>query len=367
VHTIINTLLSILSFGYKIPKDFKDVYILKTGALGDFLFLIPSLESLRRHHKGRIILIFLIPNKKTAANVGVYNDTDRPFYVEFFKNKLYNEVIYMKPRFFQNILLKRKGQKIIITGPGESPLRIIKKIIFFRLNGVFSKIIGVNSDYYRIGSNIYARNKINEIDHYEANLNSLKEYLPELLYQDLKPVKIQDMLNNEEIYLTLEKYNLNNYIVISIGSLKEHKKWPVINYIDLIRYILSNSSHEIVLTGTKKDLMDSEKITNEIKSLRIINLVGRTSLKELFIIISKSEYTVGNDGGAMHVAGIFGIKSISISPSLEPEGSIAPFQNKQNQIYNKTTCSPCYSMNLCPISTNKCIRNISVQQVIDKI
>jgi len=98
-----------------------------------------------------------------------------------------------------------------------------------------------------------------------------------------------------------------------------------------------------------------------------LNNILKASGYFLKIIGVKSEYTLGNDGGAMHVAGIFGIKSISISPSLEPKGSIAPFRNKQYQVYNRTTCSPCYSMNHCPLGTKECIRSITVDKIIDKI
>lgn len=368
--------INFLSFGYR-SSNVKKIKILKTGALGDFIFLLPSLYLLRSKSNCKIIIYFTIPNKTTVKHIKKYNSGKKIDYVEFFKPYLFDEVVYIENLFSIKLFWHNVNdlfiQKIIITKtPGENPVRLIKKIIFLRMNGLFNSINGTDFTYYRSKFNRIIHSKelkvFEHLNHYEANFLSIKSIFSDLQFSQIKPLNVNQYFSKPDIldYLDSIYVEKNEYVVMSIGSLKPHKIWPHYNYINLIKLICKNSNKKIVLSGTSLDLEISKAIEFEVDT-KIINMVGKTSFRNLLILLSNANVVIGNDGGALHLAALFGKPVISISPSLEPKGSVAPIFNHDFQIINTSiSCSPCYKMEECPLKSNECIKSISVDQVYFK-
>lgn len=369
------TLIKLFSIGLPSLKTNK-IKILKTGGLGDFIFLIPTLNYIRQSTTCKVILFFGLPNKSTAANVKSYNRGSAIEYVEFFKPLLFDEIVYINNKISFSLIIKNlfdtfSHKFIVLRNPGEHPIRLLKKIIFFRLNGVLAPIYGTEFNYYRSfsKSKLLSNNQIiNLQNHYEANFNSLKSVFQDLDYNDLLPLDIYSYFEKSIVNRYLKDFDLENqnYIVLSIGSLKPHKIWPFHNFINLIRLISSDFKGKIVLTGTIKDLQIARAITDK-SEIMVLNLVGETDFKKLLVLLAQSRLVIGNDGGALHLAASFGKKVIAITPALEPKGSVAPIFNDHNQLINSSlACAPCYQMEDCPLRTYECINSISVDSVFHK-
>ena len=77
------------------------------------------------------------------------------------------------------------------------------------------------------------------------------------------------------------------------------------------------------------------KRLQKIKPEKIVNLCGKTNIKELMEIISKSKFHISHDDGTMHVASIFNKKSIAIFSTLTVKFSWFPDNKNLNFFYPK--------------------------------
>src|SRR5438309_11796332 len=87
---------------------------------------------------------------------------------------------------------------------------------------------------------------------------------------------------------------------------------------------------------------------------RAFNLVAATPIGELPALLSTCRLFIGNDSGAMHVAGAVGIPVIGIFGPTDPEGT-RPTTPPFTLIRQPVACSPGFLRN-CPIAHRRMTR-----------
>jgi len=104
------------------------------------------------------------------------------------------------------------------------------------------------------------------------------------------------------------------------------------------------------------------------RSNRIVNLAGQLTLNELMALFSRARLMITNDSGPMHIAAAVGLSTVALFGPESPE-FYGPLGNKSINLFASLPCSPCLNMYnakvfRCPINA-KCMRDISVEQVVD--
>lgn len=89
-------------------------------------------------------------------------------------------------------------------------------------------------------------------------------------------------------------------IVIHPGSRNPTRRWPY--YKELIEEINKSFDATMIITGDIGEALYINKILEEIDTEKIVNLVGKTTLKQLIALLSVSDIVIGNDTGIMHIA-----------------------------------------------------------------
>ncbi len=140
------------------------------------------------------------------------------------------------------------------------------------------------------------------------------------------------VLNQETVDLTLAKFSLTPpYIVFCPGAeYGPAKRWPHYHYAALAKH-LNQEGYPVLLLGSKKDQSVSEAIINEgIHQNALINLTGKTSLKEAIALIQAASAIISNDSGLMHIAAaldkplvaLFGPTSPQFTPPLSKKAQV---------------------------------------------
>jgi ADP-heptose:LPS heptosyltransferase len=83
-------------------------------------------------------------------------------------------------------------------------------------------------------------------------------------------------------------------------------------------------------------------------------------------VLQRCAVLVGNDGGAMHLAAAVGCPAVSLIPGIEFPGSVDPWGYSHLSVRHPTQCSPCYSFTYCPLGHQDCMREITVDAVLEK-
>jgi len=139
------------------------------------------------------------------------------------------------------------------------------------------------------------------------------------------------------------------------------KCWEPGRYAALADRLIADFDADIILFGSPQENDIAARIVEAMRH-HAYNLVGATSISELPALLSNCSLFIGNDSGAMHVAGAVGVPVIGIFGSTDPEGT-RPMTSRFTLIREPVDCSPCF-LRKCPID-HRCMTRISVERVFE--
>lgn len=128
-----------------------------------------------------------------------------------------------------------------------------------------------------------------------------------------------------------------------------------------------SKTHEIIIFGTSSEAEICAKIEALLQKngVKVRNLCGKTSLNELCALISRLNFFVSNDSGAMHIAAFYQTPTIAIfGPTRFTQTS--PWQCKNAKILHlNLPCQPCMKRE-CPLKHHACMADLKPEFVIDE-
>jgi len=139
------------------------------------------------------------------------------------------------------------------------------------------------------------------------------------------------------------------------------KRWPVEHFAGLARESVRHMNARVLLFGSKDDIDLAEAIRQEAGE-GVINLAGKTTLRQLLALIQQCRVIVSNDSGTMHAATAVKTPVIAIFGSTDPLKS-GPIGNHNRVIYDKLDCSPCFDRT-CRYGHYDCLKRIAPQAVL---
>jgi len=363
---ILISVIPIIFFTKKKKAKNRKLLIIRIDAIGDFIIFSPMLKYYRKLYPNyKITLLINEINKELAER---FNFVDEIITIDRKKTK--NSIFYLANTL---IKLNKKAFDIVIY-PTYSREPIGDLLV--KASGAKEKI-GFNGDLSNISkeekqkNNQYYTKLINPEPGIKLETERNKEFiesLDKIVVNNYIPFFNPSSSDEKKAIGLLNKNGLkkvNKFVVICIGGLGNKRKWPLQKYCKIIDYLKKRKSVEIVICGSKNDQVNActlENITNHY----ITNITGKTSLPVLAAILKKSLLYIGNDTGPAHLSAAVENPTICIMGGghfgrFFPYGNL----NKNKIVYHKM---PCFGCNWnCKYRTTKCIENISVKQVIDKI
>ena len=133
--------------------------------------------------------------------------------------------------------------------------------------------------------------------------------------------------------------------VIFPGAGWSSKLWGADNYA-LLAQVLTYRGLKVAIGGSGADLEIARKVIELSKPLNLINLLGRTTLRELMGLTSQAAICIGADTGPIHVAAAVGTPTVTLfGPSSgERAGTLGP---RAVNVSTTASCSPCFKKT-CP-------------------
>jgi heptosyltransferase-2 len=126
------------------------------------------------------------------------------------------------------------------------------------------------------------------------------------------------------------------------------KQWPASHYVQLLQKLTMTHAVTLVLLGDRyDDQVDWIAQNVQAQGARVLNLKGRTSLRELAAVISHLDLLITNDSGPMHLAvalqtPVTALFGPTAAEALFPAG---PFRTA---LQSPVPCSPCYPFGRFP-------------------
>jgi heptosyltransferase-2 len=152
------------------------------------------------------------------------------------------------------------------------------------------------------------------------------------------------------------------------------KRWPVERFIAAAaevqkrsncRWLIFGGAHETELASQIAEGINQAAGTGDQGSAPL-NVAGRSSLRDLCVLLKACRVLLTNDSGPMHVAAAVG------TPVVVPFGSTSPEMtgpglpgSREGLLIGQAPCAPCF-LRQCPVDF-RCMNSISVPQVVDAL
>ncbi len=149
---------------------------------------------------------------------------------------------------------------------------------------------------------------------------------------------------------------LSGFIAVSPVAFWPTKLWQDAKFAELCDRIQKELRTRVVLTGEKVEQV--ERIANLMKT-SVLNLGGRTSLRELAALYKRAALLVTTDSGPMHIAAAVGTPVVALFGPTDPSRT-GPYGFNHRIIQRKLPCSPCFRKQC---TNPRCMAEISVEEV----
>jgi lipopolysaccharide heptosyltransferase II len=144
------------------------------------------------------------------------------------------------------------------------------------------------------------------------------------------------------------------------------KRWPPDRVGRLIVQLASAHGVVPVLVGAGDDRITGREIESSLPAgTRLVNLIGRTTLRMLAGVIARCAAFVSNDSGAMHVAAALGVPLTAIFGPTNERVTAPSSLGAVDVILRQVFCRPCMLRD-CPID-HRCMKRIHVEDVAQSV
>lgn len=140
------------------------------------------------------------------------------------------------------------------------------------------------------------------------------------------------------------------------------KCWPPERFRALIEKLNQDLSASILLFGDHSSSKMIHSICDGMPK-NVLNLAGKTNLRQLVALIASCRLVLSNDSGPMHLAYASQTPVLVIFGSTDPVVT-GPYKMGE-VIYKQVDCSPCFKRT-CPIDF-RCMLRIEVEEVFEKM
>lgn len=138
------------------------------------------------------------------------------------------------------------------------------------------------------------------------------------------------------------------------------KRWPPERVAALGAELHREYQARLVLLGGPPERPVADRI-KELLGCPVLDLVGRTELRQVLAVLSLLKVLVTNDSGLMHAAAALGVPLVAIFGSTDPMAT-GPFSQRATVLHHPQDCSPCFKRT-CDIGY-PCLNAITVAEVM---
>jgi lipopolysaccharide heptosyltransferase II len=154
-----------------------------------------------------------------------------------------------------------------------------------------------------------------------------------------------------------------SFAVLFAGTRWESKRWFPEQIAQCASLLRDRFQLDSVLLGARED-EEVAKQTLAGASVSVVNLVGRTSLREAIGVIARAQVAIGPDTGLMHIAAAVGTPVVSLWGATDPKRT-GPYGFAHLVIQGEARCVPCRRRH-CSIG-RICMQSISKEQIAAKV
>ena len=333
----------------KIPRDFqpKKILIILHGSIGDVTRALPLAGALRRGFPAARIVWSVEPPSLPLLRGNEAIDEILIFDRPRWQSALIGFLAEVRRRKFDLVLdLQRHFKSGLISRWSGASFRLgFHRDDSKEFNWIFNNLhIEAYGD------------AISKLEHYGKFIDALGIERGDLRW---------DFRLTTAERAAVEKHLLpaqRDFAVLFAGTRWQSKQWLPAQIAECADVLKREFDLDAVLLGSSADEKIARQSAAEART-NVVNLVGRTSLREAIGIIEKAKLAVGPDTGLMHIAAAVGTPVISLWGATDPART-GPHCFADLVIRGRAPCVPC-NRRQCRIG-RICLQSITCAEIADK-
>jgi heptosyltransferase-1 len=157
---------------------------------------------------------------------------------------------------------------------------------------------------------------------------------------------------------------------VHAGARWETKRWPVEKFAALITRALDTWKGSVVILGSKAEKSDCQRLQTILEAGRrpgelpgVVNLAGRSTLKQLAALLERVDFALSNDSGPMHLAAGLGVPTLGLFTCTSATRS-GPAGDQHEMVSTTLACAAGYHKT-CPHRGEDhlaCFRELEVER-----
>lgn len=349
---------------YNASDKIEKILMLKFWGMGSIMLATPAIRAVKeRYPKAKIIFLTFSQNKDICNSFG-----------------LIDEIITINPSSF-----------LRFTSEAVKALFYLRKIrldlaidleFLARFSSIMTYLSGARktAEFY---SDVLWRGDLSKIRvHYNCYFHVTENFLNLVRILGIKERSqslsrpFVDVEAKNKIDSVFSSYNISRndtVIIVNINSsdMARERRWPKEKFALLIDRLLEEYSLKIILIGGKddKDYVDNFLGLIKFKD-KVLNMAGRTNIKELIALLERCVIFISNDSGPLHIAEALDIPTVSF---FGPETPVlyGPRGDRHLVYYKNLLCSPCMNIHnnklVNCLMDNRCMTSIDAEAVYASI
>lgn len=153
-------------------------------------------------------------------------------------------------------------------------------------------------------------------------------------------------------------------IALNCGASTDLKRWPADRWAQVGRR-LAGMGASLVLLGGTQDVDTVGALQARIGASNVVNLAGKTNLRELASVVARCDLMISGDTGPLHIAVDVGAKCLGLYGPTTPMAT-GPYGDGNVAIWKPGSCSPCQRHPTCDAS-GRCLDAITPDDVIEHV
>ncbi|OGS09417.1 MAG: lipopolysaccharide heptosyltransferase II [Elusimicrobia bacterium RIFOXYA1_FULL_47_7] len=330
------------------------ILIVQPSRLGDVVFSLPALKSLRERYP-KAWIGWLVDERCAPV---LENNSDLNELIIFDRKQISLKYVI---GFAKKLREKQIDLSIDLHG-------LFKSAFLVALAGARLKLASASTNGMREFSWLFSSQvKLPKEDmHCVERHLSVAEYLGGKKPAGAPLIKADtDSLRSVENILAQAGVDpLRPLVAVHPGGGWISRRWFPQRYAALIDRLSSELNAEVVLVGGREGGSSEAGLDEEIVSLSASkpkNLTGRLDLKQLIALFEKTKLFIANEAGPMHIATAMGIPAIALLGPTNPART-GPFGGSTTVIRHVIRCQPCRERNC---ASRECMKLISVEEVFE--
>jgi heptosyltransferase-2 len=324
-------------------EPYRNILIIKPGAVGDLLQMTPVIRALRRYSSGARITM-LVGSPVTAS---------------LFAND---------PRVSETIVFDQQGRH-----RSASSLIGLWRMLHSKR---FDLVLNFQRSNLRTWFLTSAALPCRVLVYHKARnrpVHAVVNYLETLLPLGIAPSDTSlelflDEASRDFARRLFAARGLDTAPVVALNPGATHavNRWPAKHFAELADLVAAKSRARIIIVGGPDDTALADEIVKRSGS-KPQSLAGTTSLLQLGAILEQCRVLVSGDTGPLHLATAVGTKVIALFGAADPVRT-GPVGNGHQVIRARSVgCVPCRSRSCSNRNHLECMERISAQEVDDAV